>query len=52
MKSGERIPRRLCRGVSEQDNIKVLDGFGFLAGSAARSFNSGDVCRSKGTYTN
>jgi hypothetical protein len=39
MKSGERIPRRLCRGVSEQDNKKVLDGFGFLAGCAAKSFN-------------
>jgi hypothetical protein len=39
MKSGECIPRRLCRGVSEQDNKIVLDGFGFLAGCAARSFN-------------
>jgi arylsulfatase len=36
--SGERIPRRLCRGVSEQRNKEVLDGIGFLAGSAARSF--------------
>jgi hypothetical protein len=29
--SGERIPRRLCRGVSEQRNKEVLDGIGFPA---------------------
>ena len=39
MNSGERIPRRLCHGVSEQNTKKVLDGIGFLASSAARSFN-------------
>ena len=37
--SGERIPRRFCRGVSEQRNKKVLDGIGFLAGSVARTSN-------------
>jgi len=42
LNSGERIPSRLRRdGVSEQRNKEVLDGIGFLAGSAARSFNSG-----------
>ena len=39
LNSGERIPRRLCHGVSEQNTKKVLDGIGFLASSAARSFN-------------
>ena len=39
LNSGERIPRRLCHGVSEQNTKKVLDGTGFLASSAARSFN-------------
>ena len=40
LNSGERIPRKLCHGVSEQNTKKVLDGIGFLASSAARSFNS------------
>jgi hypothetical protein len=39
LNSGERIPRRLCHGVSEQNTKKILDGIGFLASSAARSFN-------------
>ena len=39
MNSGERIPRRLCLGVSEQNTKKVLNGIGFLDSSAARSFN-------------
>ena len=29
LNSGEHIPRRLCRGVSEQRNREVLDGIGF-----------------------
>jgi hypothetical protein len=44
LNSGERIPSRLSReGVSEQDTKKILDGIGFLAGSAARSFNNAEV---------
>ncbi len=39
MNSGERISRRLCPGVSEQHNKELPDGIGFLAGTAARSFN-------------
>ena len=39
LNSGERIPRQLCCGVSEQNTKKVLDGIGFLASFAARSFN-------------
>ena len=31
LNSGERIPRPLCGGVSEQDTKKVLDGIGFPA---------------------
>ncbi|KJF42777.1 hypothetical protein [Draconibacterium sediminis] len=42
LNSGERIPRWLCLGVSEQNNKKVLNGIGFLVSSAARSFNFGD----------
>jgi hypothetical protein len=30
LNSSERIPRRLCRGISEQNTKKVLDGIGFL----------------------
>ena len=39
LNSGERIPRQLCWGVSEQNTKKVLDGIGFLVSFAARSFN-------------
>ena len=39
LNSCERIPRPHCGGVSEQHTKEVLDGIGFLAGSAARSFN-------------
>ena len=45
LNSGERIRRRLCRGVSERDTKKFLDGIGFLVGSFARSFNSGERIR-------
>jgi myo-inositol-1(or 4)-monophosphatase len=40
LNSGERIPRQLCCGVSEQNTKKVLDGTGFLVSFAARSFNT------------
>jgi hypothetical protein len=36
---GERIPGWLCHGVSEQNTKKILNGIGFPASSAARSFN-------------
>jgi ATP-binding cassette, subfamily B, bacterial len=40
MNRGERISSRLRRdGVTERDTKKVHDGIGFLAGSAAKSFN-------------